>query len=158
MPGLSMNTMMFSKVLQARSISPVTPTRPWTLRGHGCPSHDNSYQQQVAYAETNQVKSWACLGKKREPRTEPWKCLHLGDKQEEMESAKETGLVWGKIGKGVWYYATESKKDWKKGLAVDIGEPLNMETKKFLVTSKRVISMKGWSLKPEDKMIIEWLW
>lgn len=38
------------------------------------------------------------------------KCLHLGDKQE-VELAKEMGIVWGEIGKAVWYYATESNKE-----------------------------------------------
>lgn len=85
------------------------------------------------------------------------KCLHLRDKQEEMEPAKEMGILWGELGKAIWYYATESKEEQRKGSAVDTGEPLDLETKKSLV-SKKVISMKWWSLKAEDKRIIEWVW
>lgn len=46
------------------------------------------------------------------------------------------------------------KKGAKDRSAVDTAEPLHLETKKSSVISKRVISMRQWSLKPEDKMIM----
>lgn len=60
-----------------------------------------------------------------------------------MEPAKEIGIVW-EVEKAVWHYATESKEEWKKGSAVDIGELLGSETRSHWPYPRGQFQCGGW--------------